>query len=64
MEILIALISVISLFFLLMGLRALILGLGKSRHARVRERLKAMDRKGRASDVPTRFRCPNLPDLQ
>jgi len=51
MEILIALISVISLFFLLAGLRALILSFGNSRHARIRERLKGMDKRGKASDV-------------
>ena len=51
MEILIALISVASLFFLLTGLRTLVVSLGKSRCARIRERLAAMDRNDRLPGV-------------
>ncbi|MDY7002268.1 MAG: type II secretion system F family protein [Thermodesulfobacteriota bacterium] len=66
MEILIALAFVVSLFFLLMGLRALILSLGKSGQARVRQRLKSMDRKSKPSgvDIERRRSFSDLPWFQ
>ncbi len=66
MEILIALAFVVSLFFLLMGLRALVLGLGKSGQARVRQRLTAMDKRGRALgvDIERRRSLSDVPWFQ